>query len=117
MGKRWRWVIAIAVVVGIIGVAGFFGGRHLIQQSRLAESCTKVQESLETQRDERVSIEAEPAQLVVIGDSYAQAIDTPVVESFPYVVAAGLDMNASVDAYGGSGYVNPGPCGDGNSFV
>lgn len=122
MGYRRRLgaaaALSIAFALGGAGAAkavllvggGLFVARRVRSAAgtrRLCAEVTSLEQRLQPARVEAAS--GSGPLLAVLGDSFAQGLRSPrPMETFPYLIGAG---RIAVDAVGGSGYINPGPCG------
>lgn len=80
----------------------------------MAEQCEQVTR-LNEQRG-NASIGSGTSSVLILGDSYAQGqyLADPVDQAWSTLVAEPMDWTVTVDAVGGTGLVNEGPCGDQN---
>lgn len=106
--------MVVAMVSAVAG--GAFWYRNSTATAATAEACEAVTELNELRDDAQPIGDGETAALI-LGDSYAQGqyLADPKAEAWSTLVAAPLGWTVTVDAVGGTGLVNDGPC-DGQSI-
>lgn len=63
----------------------------------------------------RLRLPSRPQKLLVFGDSWTEGVAAqPTTQGFAYQVGRALNVETVVAGVGGTGYVNPGPNGDGD---
>lgn len=121
--SRWRrrarggrvFAVLIALVV-IVGVASYLAyERHVRHHQLLAFDCatlTNLTRSTAAQRS-ALAARASGPTAVFLGDSYTQGVGlADIRDDYAYVTAAALHWRPILNAAGGTGYVNEGPCGE-----
>jgi lysophospholipase L1-like esterase len=97
----------VAVVLLLGGGLAVRRRNNLAGDRRACADVSSLEQRLRPARLEAAS--GSGPLLAVLGDSIAQGLRSPrPMETFPYLMGAGRVV---VDAVGGSGYVNSGPCG------
>lgn len=107
--KKVRWVIAAVLAVSALGTGGYFVRKDLIA----AQACSV----LRAQPGPILTARAGKEKVVVLGDSYSSGDTLPTrTDAWPYRLPNIVDWGVSVNAVGGTGFTNPGPCGD-SAFI
>lgn len=113
-GGGTRWLAAVVVLAVVAGVLGYqLYERQVHTKQLLAFNCaalTKLTESTAAERRRLFDAESGPTA-VFLGDSYTQGVGLANIrDDYAYVTADALRWRAVLDAAGGTGYVNGGPC-------
>jgi acyl-CoA thioesterase-1 len=108
--------VVLAVVVGAILVAGaLFAGRNIVTsiqtQQVLSQRCT-TETAYAAEHGSIITAKDGIRSLAVIGDSYATGEGlADRTKGWAYLLGQGTDWKVSINGFGGSGFVNAGPCG------
>jgi lysophospholipase L1-like esterase len=114
--RRWKRV-GLLLALGALTLLGFVGytiASHSPRDHQSERDCRLITAQLRSTAAERSALSRVPGAptAVFLGDSYAQGLELPDVrDSYVYVTAKAKHWRAVVNAIGGTGYVNGGPCG------
>lgn len=118
MRRRGRVIISVVVAFGLLGggVASAFQVRKNIQDAdnahQLAVKCHEINDKIKAQGSPMVNIGDGGRSVDILGDSYAAGDYLGnAADSWVHRLAALEDLTAHVDAIGGTGFTNGGPCG------
>jgi acyl-CoA thioesterase-1 len=108
------------VLALIAGVGGYLLYEHNVRtQQRLAFDCATLNRLTASTAAERAALTAQASgpTAVFLGDSYTQGVGlSNIRDDYAYVTSAAMRWRAVLNAAGGTGYVNGGPC-SGRQFL